>query len=957
MIAIFLSVLAIGIYGWVKIPVSLLPDVDPPEINIEVRKSGYSSEVLERTVISLIRQSVIGSLGLKNVESEATQGFGRVSLSYEFGTNMDLALIEVNEKIDRIISGMPSGIDRPVVKKKKPSDIPVIRIHLSSEIFSITELSQIVRFEISKRFEQIKGVAQIESNGMVQKSIRLVPKSDRIIAANLDLNQISRLINQSNLPISQVLVKDGNYEYLIQIENILRDKASLESLIIENPSGQQIELSELFEIEEAHLRPLSEHVYNGKHGIAIAIYNQPEADLFALQERLLWTLSQLNGEFPSIHFTHSQDQVNLLRDNIDQLYITSGLAAIFAFIVFFVSSKSKRLPLILGTVIPSSILIAIGTLWALDFTLNIITLSGFILGIGLLVDNVIILIEEINQNRASGHSVKVACVISAKNIFPALLSSTLTTVCVFIPLLALDGIASELFKEQAIALIIILGVSLILTFILIPTFYTLWIKDEIRDYEWITSLKKRAHSNSTLGLAIPVIVIVLIGLFAALKLQTEDLPVYDTSDFQFRIVWNETISIEENNSRVERLISDLDVAFISADIGINEITQNGNNYFDQATLYVRAANQPVDEIQQLISSRIAKMYATAAVSFSKSLNPFEMIFYKDQSPAQTRIRKNDGDFFSKPEIESMKLTKAIGTLNADLNATYKIVFAKERIQNSSISYPMLLEHLKNLTDENVITSLKNADQSIPISIASNKGAYFVKVDSSYVDLFNFYEIRDTVEVRTITSDLSGPYISFNSDRLDQAEIFGQELANENGWIYDLRGSLLDSSGNFKKLLLASLLGVLLLYLILVAQFESFIQPLIILSMIPISLFGSLTGLYVTGSTVNVMSVIGIIVMLGIIVNDSILKIDAINRNIKMGFSKREAISKAKDERFKPILMTSLSTVLALFPVMISTGIASDLQKPLATVVISGLIVGTWASISLLPKAYKMLKKN
>lgn len=944
-------------YGWIKIPVNLLPDVDPPEILIEVRQSGISANLMDRTVLSPIRQSVIGSLGLEDIQSEATRGFGRVMLSYEFGTQMDLAVIEVNEKIDRVLSQLPPDIERPLVKKKKPTDIPFIRVHLSSEVFDIAKLSESVKFEFTKRFEQLVGVTKIESNGTVQKSIRLIPKNEKIIAAGLDLNGISELVASSNFPIGQVLVRDGNYEYIIQIENLLKDVSYLKSLRIPIKSNeQQVLLSDLFSIEESYLNPQNKHLFNGTQGVVMAIYNQPNADLFKLESDVLQTIEQLKLDFPKIHFTTSQNQVNLLRDNINQLYLTAGLAAFFAFGVFFLSHKSKRLPLILGTVIPSAIFIAIGVLWMIGYTLNIITMSGFILGIGLLVDNVIILAEEINQNRTKGLSVKEACITSAKNIFPALLSSTLTTICVFIPLLALDGIASSLFKEQAIALIIILAVSLALTFILIPTYYNLWIKKEVRDFNWISYIRNKSHKSwprVRLGI---IFFLLAIGLVSFMQLKITDLPAYSSNAYQIKILWNESISIEENERRIRNLIDFQEIPFSSTDLGISNITQNELNFFDEANIYLKTISE--DQAKKLVKSivnRASTEYPTANASYSRATNIFEMIFIDDQPLAEARIRKNDASSFSKLDLEALSHGNENGKLTVDINETFQIIFQKDRVENSDIAYPVLVDHLKNLTDENIITTLKNIDQTIPITISNGDLDYFINIDEEYFNLASFYEIKDTTEIRTITADLSGAYISFTSDNVANAISFGEEMSQKKGWVYDIKGSLLDSEKSIQNLILASVLSIMILYLVLVIQFESFRQPLIIFAMMPLAVMGSLIGLYCYGGTINIMSIIGIVVMLGIIVNDSILKIDAINRNIKSGLLKKESIRKAKDERFKPILMTSVSTIFAMIPVLFSSGISSDIQKPLAIVVICGLFVGTWSSIALLPRFYDALK--
>lgn len=956
--AIFLSLMSISIYGWFQIPVNLLPDVDPPELQIEVRSVGFSAETLENAVLNPIRQSIIGSYGLKNIESTATQGFGRIILSYEYGTDMDLAMVEANEKIDRIISFLPPELDRPLIRKKKPSDIPVLRIHLTSEYYSIVELSQIVIFDISKRFEQAKGVAQIESSGKVQKSIQMIPKMDRILSADLDLNKLGQLIKNANIPVGQVLVKDGLYEYQIQIENLINDEKSLQAFQVKTPTGQQVELSTLFDIKNSYLNPSNFHIFNGKKGIVLAIYGQPNADLVQMKDEIITTLDQLKSDFNNISFALSQDQTELLEDNINQLYTTSGLAAFFAFLVFFVSSKSRKLPFLLGLVIPSAIIISIGVLWLFGLTLNIITLSGFILGIGLLVDNVIILIEEITQLRNSGFSVKEACITSANNIFPALLSSTLTTICVFIPLLASDGIASELFFAQALALVIILLISLAVTFVIIPTYYLLWISHSIEDYNWINRLKIFLFSKRKKFIT-PIIILILLisGIYSAGIVDQEDLPTYSTSDFQLRILWNEPISLAENKLRMDKLIDGIHADFVSGDLGINEVTQNEINFFDQLTMYVKATSgQEKERILNILEKRMNTEYEHATYQISRALNPVEMIFYDDIPPVEIRMRKGDGGLFLGKELIDLSQDDNRGKLDVQFKSSLAFDISNERIIHSELSVSEVVDHLRNLTDERRLTSLKNPDQEVPITINYDGEDYFIKNDSAYYELASFYQIKDTLGLRKITSDLSGPYVSYISNDMGTALRFADEISSKKKWLFDIKGSLLQKDANLKSLAWSGLLGLILLYLILVAQFESFIQPIAIFLMIPLSLAGSFICVYLLGASINIMTIIGFIVMLGIIVNDSILKIDSINRNIKSGLSKTKAVSKAKDERLKPILMTSLSTVLALLPVLLSKGIASDLQKPLAIAVIGGLVVGTWASISVLPRAYYYLSK-
>ena len=586
----------------------------------------------------------------------------------------------------------------------------------------------------------------------------------------------------------------------------------------------------------------------------------------------------------TIAFSSSQDQARLLKSNINQLYTASGLACLFAFIVFFISSKSKRLPFLLGLVIPSSIIISIGVLGMIGLTINIITLSGFILGIGLLVDNVIILIEEITQKRNTGLSIKEACIVSSKNIFPALLSSSLTTICVFIPLVSVNGIASELFLEQAIALVIVLLISLIVTFTLIPVYYLVWIKSEITDYRWLVSVKNFVHKKSRFYLQ-GVIVALLIGgaIFLTPSISREDLPSYGTTDGQIRILWNEPISLEENAERTQSLLEEVELDFASANLGLNRIYQNEINFFDQANIYFETHSvEAKKEAVQKISSKLDQTFQNATYTINKAINPIEMIFYDEAPPIEIRFRKNQGGLFNKDDIQKLKREESAGSFDINFNNSLVFDLENEKIVASSLEVPTVIEHLRNLSDERIITSLKQPEQSIPITINFRGEDYFIRKDSSFLPITQFYTLRDTLGLRNITSDLSGPYLSFISNNQNDAVRYAKNTSQETGWLFDVSGAALTRDKNLERLIWSGILGIVLLYLILVAQFESFKQPLAIFLMVPLSLAGGVLMIFLSGNTLNIMTLIGLIVMLGIIVNDSILKIDAINRNLKDG---------------------------------------------------------------------------
>ncbi|MBO3700396.1 efflux RND transporter permease subunit [Roseivirga sp. E12] len=995
-IAVFLSFIGILFFSVLAIrnlPVSLLPSIEVPSVVIKVDYPNNPAQIIENSILKSIRSELNSLNNLKSIESTASSETGLIKLQFDYGTRMDLAYIEINEKVDRLQESLPRDMDRPRIIRINTSDIPIIRIQVlpknDSDLVALSQLSERV---LKKRIEQIEGVSIVDINGYREQFISIEPNAAQLSALNISESQIESVLNSANRELGQLSIKDGQYRYFVRMANRLDDIEEIKKLPLSTPNGEVVSLEQLADVKFETEKVLSYHLFGQQEGLVITVHKQNSAKMTELVPLVYEAIEIFKTDYPDVDFELTQDQSTLLNAGIDNLTTSLIYGGIFAFGVLFLFMGNFKMPIIMGITLPVSLVISFLLFRAVGLTINIISLSGLALGLGMLIDNAIIVIDNITRKRKDGLDIIEACISGVNEVMAPLISSVLTTLAVFVPLVFLNGLSGALFYDQAVSVAIILGTSLMVAFILLPLLYRIFfqkskgqVKEDSLFFRLILKVYK-AFYNLIWKFKV-ISFILLIGLipltyFILIGFEKTGLPDIEKTETLLTINWNEPIDAEVNKTRVGDLIDALEVeAITESDIGISQFllaVEDGR--VENAQVYLKfSTREEKVETEQWISNFFLQRHPNASTEIEDAPNAFDQIF-KSQGQYFVAKWKNlgQGELMSEDDLSSLQQdvleltnTPAQGGKGFLFEESLEATIDNEALAFYGIPEGTFKSALANALDGFLVTEIRRFGEVIPIKIQRSKGDLQQQLRDVYVTgrerqqypLSQFIKVEFIKVEKNITADRTGPYQSLEWESLSDNDI--EKLTNElpkvaakYGLVVDFSGTFFEDQENLRQLIFILVISVALLYFILAAQFESLVQPLIVIFTLPLGILGALLVLQLAGVTLNVMSAIGIIVMLGIMVNDAILKIDTINRlrvvpNQKS--SSKEilsvAIAKTGQIRLKPILMTSITTILALLPVIFSSGIGADLQRPLVFSVIGGLTIGTFTALYFVPLAY------
>lgn len=993
-IAVFMTFLALIVFAFIvlrTLPISLLPPIDVPQIVVKVNYPNASPEAIEQNVLSPIREGMITLNGLEEMDSKAGSEVGTIRLTFDYSAQMELAYIDVNEKIDRLTNGLPGELSRPEVIRINTSDIPVARVQVvPKEGIDEVEVSLLAENVLKKRIEQLPGVSLVDINGKKERIITVEPDVEALAALKMTAEHVISAVQSGNSELQGISVKDGQFRYYLRLATRVDTPTDIESLPVAAPSGVIIPLGRLAKVNYETKEMLGYHLFGEQEGLVITVHKQASAKMNELMPELKRSLAIFSQDYPQVNFEITQDQSSLLNAAISNLETSLLFGGIFAFAVLFFFMKDYRMPIIIGVSLPSSLLISFLIFYFFDISINIISLSGLALGIGMLIDNAIIVLDNITRKRESGLPLFEACVEGVNEVMGALISSVLTTLAVFVPLVFLSGISGALFFDQAVAVAAILSVSLAVAFILLPMLYFLFFSKTKKSYNkgesvffrGITKVYEygyeRVSANRKLAMLIFTLMIPL-GLGVGLILKTEGLPEIEKLDVTLDVDWNEPISALENKNRVRQLISSLNGTYAQAeaDVGVKQfLLFDGENSIQQSLLYFLFNSTTNKETGlEKVETFLTNNYPNASFTLGDAPNAFDQLFnstlpfyevrWKGLAAKEPIPEEQMDPWLSQFPSSNWKRgpglqkeASVIFTLQADKLATYGVSVDKIQDQISKLFGTFTITDIRRFGEITPIR-LKETNQRFE-DVLRNVRVY--ASDSTSYRLGEFVEYKYEDHYKYVTADKGGIYQSVLVEDENPQELTGEyhRWGQERNLGVSMVGQYFRDRENIQQLIGILLISVLLLYFILAAQFESFIQPLIVVFTLPLGIGGGLFVLWIAGSSLNVMSAIGMVVMLGIMVNDAILKIDTINRlrlqYVESADTSAEqalemALHKAGQIRLKPILMTSITTILALIPIVFSSGLGADLQRPLVEAVIGGLTIGTFTALFFVPLAY------
>lgn len=993
---VFTAMLIAGIVLIGKVPVSLLPQADIPQIIIRVHYPNTAARALEQNCIKPIREGLVNIHGLRSIESKTADHTGLIRLSFSYGTKMDLACVEINEKIDRLSSGLPNDLPRPLVTRINTSDIPVVRIQvIPRSASSYSQVSALTEKVLKKRLEQLEGVSIVDINGRQQNMVSVTPDKDALLALGITDNAIVQAIRNANRESDALSVKDGQYRYFIRIQNKLDDTEAMRNLPVLLNNGAVIMLRQVARVELEQQQPSGYHLYNNTEALVITVQEQPGSRMNELMPKIKTAVNEFRKEYTSIDFAITQDQGFLLDaaiDNLKQDLIWGGLLTIGLLFLFM---GNRAVSTLMSISIPVSLVITFAFFYFMDLSFNIISLSGLALGIGMLIDNSIVVLDNITRKRKEGSNEMESAVSGTREVIAPVVSQVLTTVAVYAPLILLGGMAGILVYDQSIALTISLSVSLLVAFVLSPLLYKLMfrhkpgtIRDDTRFYKLVASAYHRMISyilrHKPVFLILTLLVMVS-GLWLAAKMPVSSLPEIEKKETLVEIDWNEPVDAQENIRRVKQLCNIIKphVLLSEADAGISQfLFEQDEGTMQKAALYFACKDEFTKfRTDDVLKQWMNKFYPSALTELVDAPNAFTQLFvsgvpYLEARFTPFRHESPGNDLGAMDNILHELPAGSYERGGMQTEPAYVVSLNHSKMALYGVSRNLVEDALRKHFGNYIISSVKRFGDVQNIYIKSGQANIKSKLSTtvtgyngSEYPLKNFLSFSIVSQPRFITADKTGEYRSIIFDeRVKDAKAVQQRLRQlglKHGLKVQFSGRYFDNREQVGQLGYIFLLVLLLLYFILAIQYENLVQPLIIMLTIPLGIAGGMFLLWIAGYALDVMGAIGFIVILGLIVDDPILKIETLNRLKKEYAEKGVAfdaalqetmIHRAGDICLKPLLMVSLTTSIAMVPVLFIGGLGNDLQKPLALVIIGGLTIGTFFTTWFIPLAYWYVSK-
>jgi Cation/multidrug efflux pump len=997
------AVLVLGFMAAYLTPVSLMPNVDIPQITVQV-SSALSARELESGAISTLRTQLQQVPDLKVITSETRDGLGLIRMEFNHGADIDYLYIEVNERVDRAMSSLPRELDRPKVLKASATDIPAFYINASlknpetqdqkDHLFPVSarfmELSDFVKSVISKRIEQLPEVAMVDLSGTVSSEILILPDQQRLQALGIAENALSQALNASNIGLGNLTIRDGDFYYSVRFRSNVASKEEIEQIYLKI-HDRVYQFTELARVVE-HPRPREGLVISdGADAISMAVIKQSEAKMGDMRQSIAKLMELFDKDYPDISFTITRDQTALLDYSIDNLAQNLWVGAILACLIIFLFMRDLRTPFLITVAIPLSLVVSLLFFYLIGLSINIISLSGIALGIGMMVDNSIIVIDNITQWWERGHSLKESAVKASQEVIMPMLSGVLTTCAVFVPLIFLSGVAGALFYDQAMAVAISMFSSLAIAVLGLPVYYYLmFCKRGKREQSYLPRRLQIdyahyyekglkwvfRHARLMFGgyIASIVLIFFLFGL-----LRKEKLPEMTQTDALLKIEWNERYLLSESEKNVRQLMARAgeDLSQYTAMVGVQQFLLSHTPQLSstEVLIYVQTTTaKALDALKERLSSYLQTHFPKSLLSISSSGNIFDMIFSENRAPLEAQIYTTDGRI---PEPDQLNLllsdfAEAFPQLHIEPVAWQEHVLLTTNpllMTTYGVSHSALQQRLRSALSQNQLFTLTAGGFSIPIvmgddptDLRSILADTHIRVDSTYIPLSRFVIETRARDFKDITAGTEGAYypisLYLSGKDVKPAMTKIKDMVDRNSYFeVSFTGSYFSNQEMMGELLIVLVVALLLLFFILAAQFESLMQPLIIMSEIVVDIFGAFLILWICGASINLMSLIGLVVMCGIVINDSILKIDTINQLRQEGYPLLRAVLLGGQRRLKPIIMTSLTTILAVAPFLVRGDMGSDLQYPLSLALIGGMVVGTLVSIFFIPLLYHAIYRK
>jgi HAE1 family hydrophobic/amphiphilic exporter-1 len=993
---VYCAIIAVGVMAFLQLRVDLFPKLSFPSISVVVEYPGVGPEEMETLVTRQLEEAVARVEGVDRIESFSTEGRSRVALRFDWGVPLETALNDVRAATERARATLPEDAEAPVVYKFDLSNIPVLELALRSSMDEAT-LRRFADDVVKPRLERVTGVASVEVRGARDREIRVSVDMDALASVGATLTDVSTALQRANVTVPAGPVEDGPENLLIRAMSEFTTLEEISQAPVAQRGGYIVRVADVAVVEDTFEEYANIVRIDGAEGVEIRVIKSPDANSIEVADALLVAVDSFNQDFEGrAALEVTVDSSVFIRRSISDVQSSLLAGAALAIVILLVFLRSLRATLVVATAIPISILATFFLMFQLDLTLNLISFGGLALGLGMLVDNAIVILENIFRRRQMGDSSHDAAINGASEVSGAIVASTLTTVAVFAPVPFLTGFASVFFTQMALVVSAALACSLFVALTLVPVLSSgLLGKGDAtpaKDPAFLRALDSSyARLTELLLRQRTLVVIAAIVVFAASlqfvgRIGSELLPSTDESEVRIgaeypvgtriEITRDAAIRIEElireNVPEVVNVLTSIGTPGFWSTDGEESVSFRVNlvpvNERDRSSAEVAAAIQPIlsRELPGMdVRARpgtglwIFRFIRGGDTRLRVDIRGFDLdVAEQLTNTVMARMGEIDG-------ISGIRSTRSVG------GREMQLWIDRARVAEYGLSAAEVAEAVSTLVQGRQAGVYRESGDEFRIRVRLGaddlRSVERVLASPIRVSTGQFVPLSDLVVRGSGRTPLA-------IDRMDQERIVSieadpdpsmdlgtlnaiirdrlREVSVPEGFSVIVAGEAEEQADAFGSLFMGILLAVALVYMIMAGQFESLIQPLVIMAAVPFAGVGIIVTLIVTDTTFNLNSFMGSVVLVGVVVNNAIVLVDYANmlRN-RDGMGLTEAVVEASRRRLRPILMTTSTTVLALLPVAIGAGTGSETQTPLARVVVGGLLVSTAVTLVLIPVLY------
>jgi len=1031
------ALLLLGTVAFTRLPLNLMPDLSYPSLTVETRLPGAAPGEVEALITRPIEELVGIAGGVQRLGSVSRPGISQVTLEFGWGRDMDFAALDVRQKLD--LAALPRSAERPVLLRFDPANDPVIRLYLSGGD-SLYQLRYVAEELIKKDLESTEGVAAIKVHGGYEEEIQVRINEGRLALLGLSVNEINARLLAENLNQAGGSLYESEARYLVRARNEFRDLDDIRETVLLSQNGRNVTVADVAEVIRTHRQREVITRFDGVEAVELAVYKEGDANTVKVARSVRTRLESISKELPeNVEIASGTDQSRFIEASIREVLSNAFIGGIVAVLVLLLFLKDLRTTLIIAISIPISVVATFFLMYRTGTTLNIMSLGGLALGVGMLVDSAIVVLEAIVKRREAGDDDTTAARKGASEVGHAVIASTLTTVAVFLPVVFLEGVAAQLFRDQALTVSFSLLAALAVSLTLIPMMVAISGRTPAEGATRTAPTGGRLRRAGRFVLvAIPAFVLRMLrtvfgGILKALgllarpvtavfdrfmaaitaiypkvlqgalhhrllvlataalafagsvalvpSLGVDLIPPFAQGEFAFKVQLPEGTPLEVTDRFIGSL-SDLlegdetveSFSSIAGGAGLS-LAATGTEGENTARIQVRMnpGSGPLQEeaVIARLRSHLAQTeelhFDFERATFFSFRTPVEVEVYSDSinelHDAASQVAAALADV---PGLVDLRSSAEMG------NPEVQVRFDREQLARLGLDLGSVAQTVRTKVQGEVATRFTEGDREIDIRVrALEQGDAKVEdihdlivghVDGRPIYLKSVARIDLTegpTEIRRIGQKRAA-VVGGNLSGRDMGAVAEdvrsrlKTLALPLGVSASLSGQEEELQQSFRSLALAMGLAIFLVYLVMASQFESFLHPFVIIFTLPLGAIGVILALAVTGHTINVVAIIGAVMLAGIVVNNAIVLIDAVNQRRRAGAPLDEALTGAGLARLRPILMTSATTIFGLMPMALGLGEGAELRAPLAVTVIGGLAVATALTLIVIPVVYSLL---